>query len=277
MSSDGIRLLEILEGHLCSKSRVCVHFNPTTLVPVYGSQVRAEILNAWLQDPYIRNGFDTQQFGGTDDPKTQILWEDMLWQSKYTITGADGTLSIDGSQSPRYGGLNIIPQPSGLHKQVNGFAFGPAYLQLNPYCLRNCTFCNGDSGLIVEGRVDAAFATIDTFTVLLQELDDEDLSDCMKAVMASQPLSVLFEAQIDSQLLLAKLMLKPFTFLKSTRHQSHMSLGPGLQLLRSCLACMGGKLGSAVNKALMISLIFSSSIQQCIPIESCADSASPCC
>lgn len=53
MSSDGIRLLEILEGHLCSKSRVCVHFNPTTLVPDYGSQARAEILNAWLQDPYV--------------------------------------------------------------------------------------------------------------------------------------------------------------------------------------------------------------------------------
>lgn len=198
-----MRLLKILEGHLCSKSRVCVHFNPTTLVPVYGSQARAEILNAWLQDPYIRNGFDTQQFGGADDPQTRILWEDVLWQSKYTITGADGTLSIDGSQSPRYGGLNIIPQPSGLHEQVNGFAFGPAYLQLKSYHLQNCTFCNGDSGVIVEGRVDAAFATIDTFTVLLQELDDEDLSDCMKAVMAAQPLSVLFEAQIHSQLSLA--------------------------------------------------------------------------
>ncbi|KAL0042209.1 hypothetical protein WJX77_006210 [Trebouxia sp. C0004] len=68
------------------------------------------------------------------------------------LEGADGTLSIDGSQSPRYGGLNIIPQPSNLHKQ---------------------------------------------------ELDDEDLSDCMKAVMAAQSLSVLFEAQIHSQLSLA--------------------------------------------------------------------------
>lgn len=57
--------------------------------------------------------------------------------------------------------------------------------------------------MIVEGRVDAAFATIDTFTVLLQELDDEDRSDCTKAVMAAQPLSVLFEGQIHSQLSLA--------------------------------------------------------------------------
>lgn len=72
---------------------------------------------------------------------------------------------------------------------------------LKPCHLRNCTFCNGDSCVIVEGRVDAAFATIDTFTVLLQELDDEDLSDCTKAVMAAQPL--LFEAQIHSQLSLA--------------------------------------------------------------------------
>jgi len=45
-----------------------------------------------------------------------------LWRSAYTVTeGVDGTLSIDGSQSPRYGGLNIIPQPSGLHEEVDGF------------------------------------------------------------------------------------------------------------------------------------------------------------
>ena len=123
--------------------------------------------------------------------------------TQHTYSSVDGTPSIDGSQSPRYDGLNITPQPSDLHEEEDGFAFGAAYLQLKPCHMCSFTFCSGNSGLIAQGNVDAPFATIDTFAVLLQELGDEDLRDCMDAVMAFRPLSVLFEAQIHSEMLLA--------------------------------------------------------------------------
>lgn len=41
----------------------------------------------------------------------------------------------------------------------------------------SCTFCVGHSDVIAQG---GASASIDTFTVLLQELDDEQLKDGME-------------------------------------------------------------------------------------------------
>lgn len=49
---------------------------PRHLFPVHGSGDSAELLIVWLRDPYIQNGFDACQFGGSVDREIRILWEE---------------------------------------------------------------------------------------------------------------------------------------------------------------------------------------------------------
>lgn len=140
-----------------------------------GSNASAEIMIGWLQDPCIRNRFCANHFGGTDDYDIGTSWEDVLWESAYTsIYGVNGSQSIDRTQSPCYGDRNLTPQPSRLPEEVNHFALGAAHLQSKLHILRSCIFCVGDIDITVQGKLHDSFSTANTFTVLLQELGNQE-------------------------------------------------------------------------------------------------------
>lgn len=134
-----------------------------------------------MHDTQYRNGFQTGGFGGDKNEVRRINWENQLWQSAYALGNC-----IDGSQAPKYAGLNVIPQAGGLDDPPGEFAFGDCYLQSKQHMLKRATFCLGDSGALLAMNVPFQLATIDTISVALQspdsKVDDDDLCKLVTAL-----------------------------------------------------------------------------------------------
>lgn len=125
-----------------------------------------------------------------------------LWQSAYALGNP-----IDGSQAPKYAGLNVIPQAGGLDDPPGEFAFGDCYLQLKQHMLKRATFCLGDSGALLAMKLPFELATMDTLAVALQNsesnMDDDDLCKLVIALTGesqSARLKYQIEAQIHSSI-----------------------------------------------------------------------------
>ncbi len=173
-------------------------FSASSVVTMTESNRLSEILNAWLHDTEYRSGFQTGSFGGDKDVVRRTNWENQLWQSAYA--SGDG---IDGSQAPKYAGLNVIPQPGGLDEPPGEFAFGDCFLQLKQHMLERATFCLGDSGALLAMELPFQLATMDTILVALQnpdsEMDDNDLCKLVTALTGASE-SACLEYQIEAQI-----------------------------------------------------------------------------
>ena len=195
---NGLALVLTIEQHLQQKSRLNIHFSASSRVTMIESSRRSEILNAWLHDNQYRNGFQTGGFGGDKDVVRRTTWENQLWQSAYALGNC-----IDGSQAPKYAGLNVIPQASGLDDPPGEFAFGDCYLQLKQHMLKRATFCPGDSGAVLAMGLTVKLATIDTILVALQDpesnMDDDDLCKLVIALTGEAESAPHLEYQIEAQ------------------------------------------------------------------------------
>ncbi len=121
-----------------------------------------------------------------------------MWQSAYALGNC-----IDGSQAPKYAGLNVIPQAGGLDDPPGEFAFGDCYLQLKQHMLKRATFCLVDSGALLAMEQPFQLATIDTISVALQDsdsnMDDDDLCKLVVA-LNDESESARLEYQIEAQI-----------------------------------------------------------------------------
>lgn len=150
-----------------------------------------------MHDTQYRNGFQTGGFGGDKNVVRRTNWENELWQFAYTLGDC-----IDGSQSPKYAGLNVIPQAGGLDDPPGEFAFGDCYLQLKQHMLKRAIFCLGDSGVSLAMKLPIQLAIIDTISVALQNPDSNmNNVDLCKLVIAltGESESACLEYQIEAQ------------------------------------------------------------------------------
>lgn len=199
---DGLALVLTIEQHLQQKSRLNIHFSASSQVTMMESsslKFSSEILNAWLHDTQYRNGFQTGGFGGEKNLVRRTIWENQLWQSAYALGNC-----IDGSQAPKYAGLNVIPQAGGLDDPPGEFAFGDCYLQLKHHMLNRATFCLGDSGAVLAMGLPIKLATIDTISVALQDpesnMEDDDLCKLVIALTGEAESAPRLEYQVEAQI-----------------------------------------------------------------------------